>query len=336
MNKTERILLAHGGGGRLTGELIRDEIVSRFGDGPLQGLPDAATLPISGKKLIFTTDSFVVQPLEFPGGNIGKLSVCGTINDLSVSGGKPEWLSLGMIIEEGLPLATLRAILDGVKTTADDCGVKIVTGDTKVVAKGQCDGIYLNTAGIGEALTEFDLGMDKITPGDKVLVSGPLGDHGIAVMTAREGINISGGPVSDCAPVNKLTLPLTQFGGKIKFMRDPTRGGAAAVLNEIASGRNFGILLNETSIPVSAGTRAAAEMLGLEPMNIACEGRVVAVCSGDIADEVLNVWKKLPDGENAAVIGEVSEDAGRVIMKTLTGGKRLVDVPAGELLPRIC
>lgn len=335
MNQSH-IQLAHGGGGRLSSQLIAEEILSRFANNALNKLPDAATLEILSDKIVYTTDSFVVNPIEFPGGNIGDLSVYGTVNDISASGGKPLWLSLGLILEEGLPFKILRKILDSIKKAADKCNVQIVTGDTKVVAKGQCDSMYINTSGIGEALENFNLDKTRIVPGDIVLVSGPIGDHGIAVMSLREGINIKNGPLSDTAPVHRLALNAYKFAEAVKFMRDPTRGGLAAILNETVSGQNFGILLEENAIPVSPGTRAVSEMLGLDLLNIASEGRLVLISSPAAAAKILEKWRKLPEGRNASIIGSVTKKAGHIILQTLTGGQRLVDVPQGDLLPRIC
>lgn len=330
------IQLAHGGGGRLTRELIENEVVPRFGDGPLRGLPDGATLPAQGGRLIFTTDSFVVQPLEFPGGNIGHLAVHGTVNDLSVCGGEPKWLSLAMIIEEGLPLSVLRRVLDSVRAAADDCGVAVVTGDTKVVARGQGDGLYLNTAGIGTAWTEFELGQERIREGDAVLVSGTLADHGMAVLSVRQNLDFVNGPSSDTGPVHRLVGAIRDLGAAVRFMRDPTRGGAAAVLNECVEGRASGILLVETALPLAPATQAVAEMLGIDPLHAASEGRLILFCAPEAATEILKRWRALPEGAGAARIGTVNRDAGRVVLETVTGGHRLVDVPRGELLPRIC
>jgi hydrogenase expression/formation protein HypE len=332
----ELIQLAHGGGGRLSRELINSEIVPRFGDPALRGLPDAATLPSPAGKLIFTTDSFVVQPLEFPGGNIGNLAVHGTVNDIAVCGGLPKWLSMGLIIEEGLPIKTLGKILDSVKSSADDCGVSIVTGDTKVVARGQCDGLYINTSGIGCLLDGFELGTHRISEGDKVLVSGPLGDHGMAVMACRENIDIENGPSSDTGPVHRLVLAARETAPDVHFMRDPTRGGAATVLNEAVEGRKVGITIVEKDIPVSKGTRAVCELLGLDPLHVASEGRVILICSVSAAGRILKNWRTMPEGRGSCTIGSVTRDAGRVIMETIAGGRRMVDVPRGEILPRIC
>lgn len=366
----DRIQLAHGGGGRLSAELIEKEILSRFGDGPLEGLPDAAVLSFieekdsrkkSRKEIVFSTDSFVVKPLIFPGGNIGNLAVHGTVNDISVAGGRPLWLSLGLILEEGLPFDVFRIVLDSIKKSAEECNVKIVTGDTKVVAKGQCDGMYINTAGIGEALENFNLSKNRIVPGDALLVSGTIGDHGMAVLSAREGIlevrseegssenvgslNVGADPsarqfgnesclCSDTASVHRLVEIAHDFADEIRFMRDPTRGGVATVLNEIA--QNVGFVLESNKIPISPATSSISEILGIDILNVACEGRLLLVCSQKVADIILSRWKETPEGVNASIIGKATSEKGRVTIRTITGGTRLVDVPQGELLPRIC
>lgn len=321
----------------LSRDLIRREIVSRFGEGALKGLPDGATLPApAGRELVFTTDSYVVQPLEFPGGTIGDLAVHGTVNDLAVCGAIPRWLSLALILEEGLPFATLGRILDAVRKAAGECGVAVVTGDTKVVGRGQCDGMYINTSGIGEKMAGFELGVDRVRPGDVVLVSGPVGDHGMAVLAAREGIRITHGVSSDTAPVHRLVLSIRDLAPGIRFMRDPTRGGLAAVLNEVVEDRAAGILLDEAALPFSPGAKAAAEMLGIDLLQVASEGRLILIGAPETAGPVLQAWRRLPEGRGAAQIGVVTETPGRVVLQTVTGGKRLVDVPRGELLPRIC
>ncbi len=330
------IQLAHGGGGRLSAEFVCDEILPRFGHKALKGLPDAATLQSAGNKLVFSTDSFVVKPLEFPGGNIGHLAVHGTVNDVAVAGGRPRWLSLALILEEGLEFDLLRRVLDSIRSAASDCGVEVVTGDTKVVARGECDGLYINTSGIGEALVGLDLGPSRLAVGDAVLVSGPLGDHGMAVMAARENLPIVSGPVSDTASVHRLVLAAQEFGVAIKFMRDPTRGGAAAVLNEIVQGLEVGIQLDEKNIPYAGATRAVADMLGLDLLHVASEGRVILICSREVVPALLKKWHTLPEGAGAVAMGSVTSEAGRVVLETLMGGHRMVDVPQGELLPRIC
>ena len=334
--KEETIQLAHGGGGRLSRQLIDAEVLSRFGEGPLRELPDGATLPAFDGELIFTTDSFVVQPLEFPGGNIGDLAVHGTVNDIAVCGGSPLWLSVGLIMEEGLALSTLRRVLDSLKAAAKVCGVTVVTGDTKVVGRGQCDGLYINTAGIGRKMAAFGLSRTRIRDGDAVLVSGPVGDHGMAVLSVREGIDLMNGPLSDSAPVHRLVQAVEGMAHDVHFMRDPTRGGVAAVLNEVVEGFPLDIVLREQDLPVSAETRAVSEILGLDPMHSASEGRVVLFGAPDRAEQMLAAWRALPEGRGATCMGRAQAGAGRVIMLTVTGGKRLVDVPRGELLPRIC
>ena len=339
------IQLAHGGGGRLSRELIEELIVPRFGDGALRGLPDAATVAPAAGPILFTTDSYVVQPIEFPGGNIGHLAVHGTVNDLAVSGALPRWLSLSLIMEEGLPIAVLERVLDSVKIAAQDCGVAVVTGDTKVVPRGQCDGLYVNTSGIGEAIDGFSLSPGNIEEGDAALVSGPLADHGTAVMAARHGLDVHEGVASDTAPVHPLVLAIRQLAPFVRFMRDPTRGGLATITNEAVSDRALDLILVEDDIPVAAPARAVCEMLGLDPLHVASEGRVILFCAEETAGDILSAWLPLPQGRGACRIGTVrkrppSPDghpaSGRVILQTTTGGRRLVDVPRGELLPRIC
>ena len=334
--KNEFIQLAHGGGGRLSQKLMEDEILPRFGDGPLETLPDAATIAVGSDHIVYSTDSFVVSPIEFPGGNIGELAVYGTVNDISVAGGKAMWLSLSLIIEEGLPMAVLRKILDSMKTAAEKCAVKIVTGDTKVVHRGQCDKIYINTSGIGTKYDDFNLSRTRITPGDNVLSSGTAGDHGIAVLTSRESLKMGNGPMIDTAPVHNLVAAVRKYGQAVKFMRDPTRGGVAAVLNEMVKDLNFGISLDEKNIPFSMAAKAAAEILGLDLLNSPSEGRLVMICDSSATDKILADWKQLPEGRDASVFGIVTKDSGRVILKTVSGGKRIVGMPSGEMLPRIC
>lgn len=338
--KNDIITLAHGAGGRLSREFVDAEILSRFDNGLLKGLPDAASLSVAGSNLVFTTDSFVVNPLFFPGGNIGELSVYGTVNDIAVSGGRPLFISLALIIEEGFAISGLRTILDSVKHAADDCGVAVATGDTKVVGRGQCDGVFINTAGIGAAYPEFSaFGVryrETFKEGDHVLVSGTVGEHGMAVMAAREGVGIKPGPVSDCGPVHRLASAALPVGADIRFMRDPTRGGLAAVLNEITADSGFGILLDEDMLPISGSARAVAELLGLDILSAASEGRVVLICAAPVSEFVLDAWRKMPEGKDACRIGTVVAGKGIVTMDTLAGGRRIVDVPRGELLPRIC
>jgi hydrogenase expression/formation protein HypE len=332
----EKIQLAHGGGGKLSAKLIKDEILSRFGNGPLKGLPDAAELPPIAGQIIYSTDSFVVSPHFFPGGNIGELAVYGTVNDVCVAGGRPQWLSLALIIEEGFSLESLRRILDSAAGAAERCGVTVVTGDTKVVQKGNCDGIYMNTSGIGVKIAGLNPGRQRIKPGDAVIVSGTIGEHGFAVLAARNGICAGDGLASDCGPLNGLLEQVAPFGDKIKFMRDPTRGGVAAVLNEIVESMEFGIELKQNAVPVSEGVRSVSEMLGIDPLNVACEGRMVLICDQSAANGILSGFRSLPEGKGACVIGTVKGIAGTVTIKTITGISRLIDLPSGELLPRIC
>ncbi|MBF0176695.1 MAG: hydrogenase expression/formation protein HypE [Magnetococcales bacterium] len=333
---SESILLGHGGGGRLSQQLIAREILPRFGDGPLRTLPDAAALELSSCQIRFSTDSFVVQPLEFPGGNIGDLAVHGTVNDLAVAGAVPRWLSLALILEEGLPLVTLRRVLDALQRAAHQCGVVVATGDTKVVRRGQCDGMYINTSGIGEALPGFSLGVEHLVPGDRILVSGTLGDHGMAVLSAREGLQVHNGPVSDSRPLHRLVQAVQTWAPEIRFMRDPTRGGLAAVLNEMVMGREVGLHVRESALPYAPGTKAMAEVLGLDLLHVASEGCLVLLCAAGVAEKILACWHALPEGVGAKEIGWVTQRRGRVILETSIGGERVVDLPGGELLPRIC
>lgn len=331
-----RVELGHGGGGQMSRDFVESHILPRFANECLTPLPDAARLPAPGGDLLFTTDSFVVQPIEFPGGNIGELAIYGTVNDISVSGGRPLWISLALIVEEGLPFATLDRILDSARTAASVCGVKVVTGDTKVVPKGQCDALYINTAGIGQAIPGFALTPSAVRDGDRIIVSGPIAEHGAAVLCARRNIAIADGPESDAAPVHRLVAAIEPWAAGVRFMRDPTRGGLAAVLNEVAAQARRGMLLREGDLPVSPQVRAVADMLGLDVLHVPSEGRVVAVVAPEAGAEVLRAWKAMPDGKGAADVGAVGGKAGRVLMETSTGGRRLVDLPRGELLPRIC
>ena len=333
---TERtILLAHGSGGRYTRDLIKEEILSRFNNNFLQDLPDAASLAAENNNIVFTTDNFVVRPFEFPGGDIGTLAVNGTINDISVCGAVPKWISLALIIEEGFPFSSLRKILDSIKQTAINTGVSIVTGDTKVVEKNSCDNIYINTAGIGIKTKDFILSPARIKEGDNVIVSGNIGDHGMAIIAARNK-DIRKGPVSDCASVYPLVKAMGDIAGHIKFMRDPTRGGVSAVLNELVEGKAFDVQLFERDIPIHPRTKAIADIMGFDIMHVACEGRIIAVCDALFASEVLHRWRNIKEGANSAIIGTITRGSGIVKVITLSGGVRIVDLPSGDLLPRIC
>ena len=330
------IQLAHGSGGKLSRELIEKEIVPRFGDGPLAALPDGASLQLPTDKIIYSTDSFVVQPLQFPGGNIGDLAVYGTVNDIAVSGGRPLWLSLSFILEEGLPLSVFRTVLDSIKMASERCEVLIVTGDTKVVGRGQCDQMFVNTSGIGEALPGFSLNPSNIEAGDLIVVNGSIADHGMAVLTAREDLKIENGPLSDTAPVHKLVQEIEEFGSLVKVMRDPTSGGLSSVLNELVAGQAVGVLVKENRLPIAGNVKAVAEMLGMDLLHVASEGKVVAVCCETVAQKIVERWRQKFEGRDSTIIGHVTEDAGKVVLETLMGGKRLVSLPEGELLPRIC
>ncbi len=338
MDETVTILLAHGGGGRLMEDLIRRVIVPHFGQ-PNKPLLDAARVSAGTQPLCFTTDSFVVRPLFFPGGDIGKLAVCGTVNDLAVSGARPLALSLALIIEEGFPVADLQAVLAGVAQAAQQAGVSIVTGDTKVVEKGAADGLFINTAGIGLPWEKARLGFERIAQGDRILINGTLGDHGMTILSKRGDIPFDGGLQSDCACLNGLIEQLIEAcGQEIKFLRDPTRGGLAAVLNEIASGAGVSIEIEEAALPVEPAVRAAAEMLGLDILHIANEGKAAVVVSEEAAGAALEVCRKHPLGKRAALIGRVckSDGAPMVELCTRIGGRRIVPMPYGRDLPRIC
>jgi hydrogenase expression/formation protein HypE len=333
--ESERILLAHGGGGILMKELV-DRIVGKLGGarGPLQ---DSATLPIEGGRIAFTTDSYVVSPLFFPGGDIGRLAVCGTVNDLAMSGSRPVWLSLSFIIEEGLPIETFERILDSVAAAAREAGVAIVTGDTKVVEHGKADGIFINTSGIGVVPPGVEVSSAFARPGDAVLVNGTIGDHGLAIMSRREGIEFGSDLKSDTAPLSNLTAPLMAGVKSVRAMRDATRGGLAAILNEIAADSKVCIRLDEKAIPVSQAVSKGCELMGYDPLHIANEGKFVAVVAKEDADRALAIMRSHPLGAAAERIGEViAEPAGTVILRTVFGGERVIDVPYGDVLPRIC
>ncbi len=337
MNKT--ILLGHGSGGLMTSDLIRDLFLRYFNNSTLNKLSDSAILQIDGASLAFTTDSFVVDPLFFPGGDIGKLAVCGTVNDLCVSGAKPLYLSAGFIIEEGFSMAELDMITASMANEAKKAGIQIVTGDTKVVKRGQCDKIFINTAGIGsiEKKNSLIAGGSLIQPGDQVLVNGYLGDHEMAILSARENLAFEKSILSDVAPLNKMIGSLVDAGIGIRFMRDITRGGLATILAEIASGSSFGIEIDEERIPIREQVNGLCEIYGFNPLYLANEGKVLMITSGESALQAVEIMKKSDTGKDARIIGSVSSsNPGRVMMKTVTGGTRMIDKLAGEQLPRIC
>jgi hydrogenase expression/formation protein HypE len=337
----ERILLSHGGGGRLTRELIEQELVSVLApDEALAQLGDSALVP-GVERLAFTTDSFVVKPIFFPGGDIGRLAVCGTVNDLAVAGAEPLYLSLAMVLEEGLPLDDLRRIVRSVRAAAEEARVRIICGDTKVVEHGSADQIFLTTSGAGRVPPGVNLSPRNVVAGDVVLLSGTLGDHSIAVMSAREGIEFGTDVISDVQPLNDLARALMSS-AEVRWMRDPTRGGAAGVLNELVRSAGaapglLGVELDEMSIPVTDAVRGACNILGLDPLYAANEGKLIAVVSRETSAAALRTLRKHPRGAEASIIGRLAEaPRGRVIMRTAVGGRRIVDMPTGEQLPRIC
>jgi hydrogenase expression/formation protein HypE len=332
----DKILLAHGSGGKLSHDLIKD-FIPDLSNPILNKLDDSAVFELSGR-LAFTTDSYTVNPIFFPGGDIGKLAVCGTVNDLSMSGARPLYLSLSFIIEEGFPITELKKILTSIKKAADEAEVQIVTGDTKVVDQGSADKLFINTAGVGIVPEGVNISAANARPGDKIIVSGNIGDHGIAVLSQREGLKFQVPVPSDCAPLNKLVAEMLATSTNIRCLRDPTRGGLATTLNDFAEQSSVGIkIIEEDKIPVAKSVLAACELLGLDPLYIANEGKLVAVVAPADADGVLAKIKRNKYGAKAALIGEVvAEHPGQVVMKTSLGASRIVDMPVGELLPRIC
>ena len=332
----EIILLAHGSGSRLSHELIEKNFLPSLANPLLAKLDDSAVFDLSGR-LAFTTDSYVVSPIFFPGGDIGKLAVCGTINDLAMSGAAPLYLSLSFIIEEGLTLGELKKVVSSIKAAAEEAEVQIVTGDTKVVNRGSADKLFINTSGIGIIPEGIDISGVNAKVGDKVILSGNIGDHGIAVMSQREGLKFSVPVQSDCAPLNKLVSQMLEASSQIHCMRDPTRGGLATTLNELARQSKIGIRIEEEKIPVHDGVRAACELLGFDPLYVANEGKLIAIVAPGDAEKILARMKRNRYGAGASIIGEVTDDhKGKVIMKTRLGSSRIVDMLSGELLPRIC
>lgn len=332
----DRITMSHGSGGRAMHSLVDSLFIKVLGRKALRAKGDSAILDIGSRKLAFTTDSYVVKPIFFPGGDIGSLAVHGTVNDLSVCGARPLYLSLGLVIEEGFAIKDLERIVRSVDKAARSAGLEIVTGDTKVVERGSCDGIFINTSGIGEVYYP-GLSTGKIKAGDAVILSGTLGEHAISVISKREGIGFGTGVKSDSAPLNGMVRRALMASKKVRFMRDPTRGGLATTLNEMVSGVRFGIALDESDIPVSEGVRQACELLGFDPLYLACEGRAVIITAEEDAGKVLKAIKRDSLGRGARIIGRVTADRkGKVYMKTGSGGSRLVDMLSGEQLPRIC
>lgn len=329
------ITLSYGSGGRKTSELIEEILVPAFSNSELNKLKDGAVLG-GFSKMAFSTDSFVVSPLFFPGGNIGKLAVCGTVNDICMCGAVPKYMSLGLIIEEGFKTEDLRKIVNSIKVTAEKCGVYIVTGDTKVIERGKGDGIYINTSGIGEIVHSF-LENQKIEEGDAVIVTGTMGDHGACVMAARNNLVTGDDLFSDCAPMNELASVILSFGEAVKILRDPTRGGLATTLNEFTEGSDLSIIIDEDNIPVRPSVYNFCEILGLDPLYSANEGKIVSIVKKEAAEDIVSELKKHEYGADAAVIGEVtSEYKGRVVLRTGLNGTRILAKLSGAQLPRIC
>jgi len=336
------IVLGHGSGGKLTAELISNIFLPAFANPILDKLDDQAVIEVNGTRLAFTTDGFVVTPIFFPGGDIGRLAVNGTVNDLAMSGARPLYLSAAFILEEGLPAEDLRRVVESMGAAAREAGVQLVTGDTKVVNRGKGDQVFITTTGIGVIERPVNISASRARPGDKIIVSGYIGDHGMTIMSQREGLEFDGAIESDCAPLHGLVAVMLdaceglQVDG-IHCLRDPTRGGVATTLNEIASQSRVGLLIREQLVPVRESVRGACEILGLEPLYVANEGKLVAVVSAEAADEVLQKIRRHPLGRDAAIVGEaVPEHAGMVRMETGVGGTRILDVMFGEQLPRIC
>jgi hydrogenase expression/formation protein HypE len=333
----DTILLGHGSGGKLSGDLVREIFLPAFQNPVLARLDDQAVFNVNGSRLALTTDSFVVKPLFFPGGDIGSLAVHGTINDLAMGGARPLYLSAAFILEEGLPIEVLQRVVSSMREAADRAGVAIVTGDTKVVEKGSGDQLFITTTGIGVVPDGLDLSANRARPGDKVLLSGFLGDHGIAILAQREGLEFESPVVSDSAALHTLVAAMLEVRGEIRCMRDPTRGGLSSTVNEIAAQSGVGIELIEHEIPVREEVRGACEMLGLDPLYVANEGKLVAIVESSAANEMLTAMRRHPLGGEAHFVGTVTEtNRGLVTMRTALGTTRIVDMLAGDQLPRIC
>jgi hydrogenase expression/formation protein HypE len=333
----DKILLAHGSGGKLSHDLIKQIFLPRFLNPFLEPLDDSAKITNQNGSIAFTTDSYVVNPIFFPGGDIGKLAVCGTVNDLSMIGATPSYLSLSLIVEEGFSIELLKQIISSIHEVAEQAGVNIVTGDTKVVEHGAADQLFINTAGIGWIKPGVNLSGINAKPGDKILLSGYLGDHEMAVLSQREGFKFQGELKSDCAPLNDLVGKMLDACPSIRCMRDPTRGGLATTLNEIASMSNVGMVIEEEKIPLRESVKGISELLGLDPLYLANEGKLIAICPPNEAERLLEVMKNHPLGRNTEIIGRVTgENPKRVILHTLIGGHRILDMLTGGQYPRIC
>ena len=336
--REERITLAHGAGGKATATLIDAVFLEAFRNPELERLADGAAVEVGGARLAFTTDSYVVSPLFFPGGDIGDLAVNGTVNDLAMCGARPLHLSAGFVLEEGFPIADLERIAASMGRAAAAAGVQIVTGDTKVVGRGKADGCFVTTAGIGVRERPGLLDAATVTPGDVVLVSGPIGDHGVTIMLARGELDLESELVSDTAPLNGLAADILDAGGEgVRLLRDATRGGVATILNEVATASATAVVVDEASVPVRPEVAGAAELLGIDPLYVACEGRLVAVVEAGRAEAVLTAMRARPEGAGAVAVGRIADDPpGLVLLRTGFGGTRIVDVLVGDPLPRIC
>ena len=332
------VQMAHGGGGRLTQMLVDRLFVEAFDNPVLRSLHDGAVLGVEAGRLAFSTDSFVIRPLFFPGGNIGSLAVHGTVNDVAMCGAKPIAISAGFILEEGFPMADLWRIVESMRDAALEAGVSVVTGDTKVVDRGKGDGVYINTTGVGEVVDGIEISPERARSGDAVLLNGAIAEHGIAIMSVREGLEFETRLETDSAALYPLVERLLErLGDKVHVLRDPTRGGVASSLNEIASQAGAGVLLYEDQIPLAEEVRGACEILGFDPLYVANEGKCLAIVDADVAEEALEIWRAHPLGQDAAVIGHLVDDhPGRVFLRSTVGGLRVVDMLSGEQLPRIC
>jgi hydrogenase expression/formation protein HypE len=335
--RDERITLAHGAGGKATRDLVEALFLEELGNEALTPLGDSAVVPPAGGRLAVTTDSYVVHPLVFPGGDIGELAVNGTVNDLAVAGARPLWLTAGFVLEEGLPIELLREIVHSMGSAATRAGVPVAAGDTKVVERGKADGLYVTTAGVGVLEHDLELVPARVRPGDRILLSGTLADHGMAVMIARGDLHLEGDVASDTAPVHELAAALLRLGEALRWMRDPTRGGLATALNELATQSALAVRLQESVLPVRAPVFAACEILGIDPLYVANEGKLVAVVASEATDDALAALRAHPLGAEAVEIGVIeAEPEGIVLLDTALGGSRIVDVLVGDPLPRIC
>lgn len=333
----DKVLLGHGSGGRLSAELLRKVFLPAFQNPALNCLNDQALVSVDGVRLAFTTDSFVVRPLFFPGGDIGSLAVYGTINDLAMGGAEPLFLSAAFILEEGLPLDTLHHVVASFSRAAQEAGVDVVTGDTKVVEKGKGDGLFINTSGIGRVPPGINLSADQARPGDRIILSGSIGEHGMAILSQREGLEFESPIASDCAPLHTLVAAMLAASPAIRCLRDPTRGGLSSALNEIAAQSRVGMVLEESAIPIQEAVRGACELLGLDPLYVANEGKLVAVVDAGQAERILSATRAHPLGKQAQIIGRITEaNPGLVTMRTALGTTRIVDMLSGDQLPRIC